>query len=293
MPTWDETTPYTERSTFSKHASVTNALLGVHLVALAAAAIIHFSNSNVFLVACGFQTVPAVFGLEAWRFITFPFVPSLDPESLAVFALFGWLFLRAGNELERNWGGARMLGFCSAMALYGAGAQTLYDVVSGRVEHSPLQFMGGLHAPVLGVLLANALRSPRRPALLFMLVPLRTITLFWLVFGGALIYGVLKYSATVDTQMAYVTPSPIAMFGAVVAAAAYVKLDPRLDRFLEWLDTRRARAKFLEEFELRAQVDVLLDKIQRSGLAALTRQERKTLRRASGLYRPPSRPSHE
>jgi hypothetical protein len=123
MPTWDEITPYTERSTFSRNASVTNALLGVHVVALAAAAVFHFTQSKIFLAACGFQTVPAVFGLEVWRFITFPFAHRIDPASIAVFVVLGWLFIRAGNELERDWGGARMFGFCTALALYGGATQ--------------------------------------------------------------------------------------------------------------------------------------------------------------------------
>ena len=284
MPTWDEATPYTERSTFARHSSVTNALLGVHAIALAVAAVSHFAQWSVFIDATEFQTVPAVFGLQAWRFITYPFAHSLDPGSLAAFAVLGWLFLRAGNELERDWGGARMLGFCSALALYGGAAQASYDVISGAAWDPVLAGMGGFHAPVLGVLLANTLRHPRRPALLFMLVPMRAVTLFWLVFGSSLLYGVLQFRQG---------PSPVAMAGAVAAAYIYSRLDPRLDRFLEWLETRRARARFLEEFELRAQVDLLLEKIQRSGMESLSRQERKVLRRASGLYRPAPRPNHE
>lgn len=284
MPTWDETTPYTERSTFSRHASVTNALVGVHLAALAVAAISHFAQWRVFLEATEFQTLSAVYGLQAWRFITYPFAHSLDPASLATFVVLGWLFIRAGNELEREWGGARMLGFCTAMALYGAAAQAAWDIFSGAAADPLTKGIGGFHAPILGALLAATLRNPRRPVLLFMILPMRAVTFFWLVFGAALLYGVALFQRG---------PSTVAMAGAVAAAWAYSRLDPRLDRFLEWLDTRRARAKFLEEFELRAQVDVLLEKIQHSGMESLSRQERKTLRRASGLYRPPSRPHHE
>lgn len=287
MPTWDETTPYTERSTFSRHASVTNAFIGVHLLALAAAVVFHFAQGRApttFIEACNFQTVPALFGLQAWRFVTFPFAHPIDPASLAVFILLGWLFLKAGNGLERDWGGARMFGFCTAMALYGATAYAVYDIVAGFATDPLAQGIGGFHAPVLGVLLMSALRNPRRPVLFLMLLPMRAITLFWLVFGGSLLYGVLLMGTG---------PSPVAMAGAAGAAWAYARLDPRLDRFLEWLDTRRARAKFLEEFELRAHMDVLLEKIQRSGLGSLTRQELKTLRRASGLYKTPGRPTHE
>jgi hypothetical protein len=287
MPTWDETTPYTERSTISRHASVTNAFIGVHLLALAAAAVFHFAQgrtASAFIDACNFQTIPALYGLQVWRFITFPFAHPIDPASLAVFVLLGLLFLKAGNELERDWGGARMFGFCTAMALYGATAFAGYDILSGSATDPDVQGIGGFHAPVLGVLLMSALRNPRRPVLFLMLLPMRAITLFWLVFGASLLYGVLLMNKG---------PSPVAMAGAAGAAWAYARLDPRLDRFLEWLDTRRARAKFLEEFELRAQMDLLLDKIQRSGMESLTRQERKTLRRASGLYKPQGRSAHE
>ena len=286
MPTWDETTPYTERSTFSRHASVTNALVGVHLAALAVAAISHFAHWRVFLEATEFQTVSAVYGLQVWRFITYPFAHALDPASLVAFVVLGWLFIRAGNELEREWGGARMLGFCSAMALYGAAAQAAWDVLSGAAADPLTKGIGGFHAPILGVLLAATLRNPRRPVLLFMILPMRAVLFFWFVFGATLLYSVPLFRMGNG-------PSPLAIAGAVAAAWAYSRLDPRLDRFLEWLDTRRARAKFLEEFELRAQVDVLLEKIQHSGMESLSRQERRTLRQASGLYRPPARTHHE
>jgi len=280
MPTWDEITPYTERSTFSKHASVTNGLLVVHLVALAAAGVFSLAGWRGFPEAVEFQTLQSVVGLEAWRFITYPYAHVLEPGCLVAFVILGWMFLRAGNELEREWGGARMFGFCLAMALYGGTAHALYEGFRGTFD-TPAR---GLYAPVLGILLANALRNPRKPVLLLMLVPVRAITLFWLVFGSALLFGVFAFKQGA---------SPVAMAGAVAAAWAYTRLDPRLDRFLEWVDTRRARAKFLEEFELRAQVDALLEKIQREGMSALTRPERRILRRASGLYRPPARPNHE
>lgn len=286
MPTWDEITPYTERSTFSKHASVTNALLGVHVLSLATAVVFSLGEWWGFPDAVDFRTIQAIGGLEVWRFITYPFAHPLDPASLVAFAVLGWMFLRAGNELERDWGGARMFGFCAALALYGGAAHAAYDALSPSLDGT-LSKAGGFHAPVLGVLLAHALRNPRRPALLLGLVPMRSITLFWLVFGASLLYGVFLFLPTPRG------PSPVAMAGAVAAAWIYLRLDPRLDRFLEWLDTRRARAKFLEEFELRGQVDVLLEKIQREGMASLTRRERKLLRRASGLYRTPSRSAHE
>jgi hypothetical protein len=98
-----------------------------------------------------------------------------------------------------------------------------------------MPFLGGICAPFLGVLLANALRNARRPALFLMLVPMRTLTVFGLTFAGALLYGafVLAEELTPLAMMGAV----IAMVGTVIAAWAYTRLDPRLDRFLEWLDT--------------------------------------------------------
>ena len=292
MPAWDETTPYTERSTFSRNASVTNAYLGVHVLALAASAVCQLVNWPPYRLSTELRTLPALFDLEVWRFITYPFAHPVDPASLVAFAVLGWLFLKAGNELEREWGGARMFGFCTALALYGGTAHAVYQVARGAAADPLSNGAGGFHAPVIGVLLAQALRNPRRPALLFMLIPTRTITLFWLTFGGALLYGVLV-ALRHEGPIAASLPSPVAMAGAAGAAWVYHRIDPRLDRFLEWLDTRRARARFLEEFELRAQVDVLLEKIQKGGMESLTRQERKALKRASGLYKPQPRDSHE
>ncbi|HTF57979.1 MAG TPA: DUF6576 domain-containing protein, partial [Planctomycetota bacterium] len=146
----------------------------------------------------------------------------------------------------------------------------------------------GFDAPVLGVLLVNALHNPRRPALLFLIVPVRALVLFWVVFVATLLFHV--FTLTLEPSIG---SSPVAVAGAVGVAWMYTVLDPRFDRFLQWLETRHARAQFLEEFELRGQVDAILEKIQRRGMDSLTRRERRLLKRASRLFQTDARRSHE
>jgi membrane associated rhomboid family serine protease len=281
MPTWDEITPYTERSTLSKHASVTNALLSIHLLALGVAVALHIAGREWFLPAVELRVPQTIVGLELWRLFSFPFAHTPEIGPIIVFGLLGWMFYRAGNELEREWGGARMLGFCMAMALYAGLAHALYYILSGAVDDPLRPGARGFEAPVLG-----ALRNPRRPALLFLILPVRAMTLFWAIFVATLLFGVL-------TLEHHIGSSPVAVAGAVAAAWVYTFLDPRFDRLFQWLETRHARAQFLEEFELRGQVDAILEKIQHSGMDSLTRRERRLLKRASRLFQTDARRSHE
>jgi len=286
MPTWDEITPYTERSTLSKHATVTNALLSIHVLALGVAVALQYAGRNWFLPAIELKVPNVISTLEVWRLFSFPFAHTPEIGPVIVFGLLGWMFYRAGNELEREWGGARMLGFCMALALYGGLSHALYSILTGTGADTEKMGARGFAAPVLGVLLVNTLRNPRRPALLFLILPVRALALFWVLFVAVLLYEVLTLEPPIGS-------SPVAVGGAVAAAWLYTVLDPKFDRFFQWLETRQARAQFLEEFELRGQVDAILEKIQRSGMDSLTRRERKLLKRASRLFQTDARRSHE
>jgi hypothetical protein len=82
------------------------------------------------------------------------------------------------------------------------------------------------------------------------------------------------------------------ILGAAAAAVAVEKLEPRLDRWLEGRAIRSERARFLSEVEIRRQVDALLEKIGRDGMASLTRQELRILRAGSEIARRERRQPH-
>jgi membrane associated rhomboid family serine protease len=280
MPTWDEITPYTERSTFAKHASVTNALLVVHGAAFACAAAMRVLGLADVTEALEFKAATAIDRLELWRFLTYPFAHTVDAGPLIAFVLLGWMFCGAGNELEKEWGSARMLAFFAGTALYGAVAHALVQKAGALPDLKAREFYG----PVMAVLLVHAVRHSGRSILLLLLVPVRALTAFWAVFSLTLLYAVL----TLDLGS-----SPVAVAAAAGAGWVYTRLDARLDRLFEALQARAARTQFLEEFEVRREVDGILEKIQRSGMESLTRRERRLLKRASRIFQSDSRRSHE
>lgn len=280
MPTWDEITPYTERSTFAKHASVTNALLVVHAAAFACAAAMRYLDLADFAGALEFKAGAALDRLELWRFLTFPFAHSVEVGPLIAFILLGWMFHSAGNELEKEWGSGRLLAFFAGTALYGAVGHALLQKAGAFPTLKAREFYG----PVMAVLLVHALRHPGRATLLLLIVPVRAVTAFWAVFSLTLLYAVLTHD---------LGSSPVAVAAAAGAGWVYSRLDPRLDRLFESLQSRAARSQFLEEFEVRREVDGILDKIQRSGMDSLTRRERRLLKRASRIFQSDARRSHE
>lgn len=270
MPAWDEISPTTERDARTVRPVVTIALIALH-----AAGFLLVAGSHLLKPLAGIAPTLAYSHVEAlsgrvWQFATYTFVHPVEPIPAILWLVLGlYLLYDRGRALERDLGRARLLALYSGATVWGAAAHSTYQVAATSPVPA-LDFAG----PVFALLLVHALRTPDRTTLFLLVIPLRALTAAW-VAGAMLLAGGILF---LEYGM-----SPFALAGSALFAIAMAKIEPRLDRRLDEWGARRQRAAFVEEVELRREVDRLLAKISSEGLDALTPIERRTLKRASRL----------
>lgn len=200
-----------------------------------------------------------VFHGEVWRLLGFGLVHS-QAWQLVANALILWIVAR---RIEERWGTARFLSLCAACSL-----ATAAIALPGCVGRQPYIGASGM---VLGLVLTYAWVFGRK----------RTAA----GLPAVQLAGVLALIA----GMAAFQPPPLtatwgAAGGGVLAAAAWLSVEPLA---LRWRVARSRRLRIRRQCriaEMRDVVDGILDKINQGGMEGLTRQELLTLRRASRLY---------
>ncbi|MBI4563659.1 MAG: rhomboid family intramembrane serine protease [Planctomycetes bacterium] len=271
MAPWDETTPATERFTFSYHVTCTNILIGISLLSLGAAVLARPLGYPDPTGALAFTSEAALHRFQVWRFLTYSFAHALEPGPLIGFALCSFILYRWGHELEWDWGWPRFLAFYLGAAAYGALAHATFQALTAQPVLPALDGYG----PALAVMLAHAFQPSKRPVLFLMLLPIPPLLAFALSLGAAVL---------VSAGFIQVGTSPFTVAGASLAGWGYLVLDPRMDRLLDAWEIRRTRSRTVREAEAHRDVDRLLDKIQRTGMASLSARERRILKRASRYY---------
>jgi len=278
MPTWDEITPFTERDTRNKWNAV-NVLIGANIAGLILPAVMMFANKPVLEDLLPFHWDQGIKSGWIWQFFTYTFWHPVDEAarntpgllwSLVNLVIGSYILHTVGRDLEQEWGWPRFAVFYFATGAYGAVAHAFFQGI-GSSDVKAVDFLG----PVLSIFLVMGLKSPDRRVLFFFFFPMRLITAALLAIGIVVVVTLVMFHKGV---------SPVATLGAVAAAFAIHKLEPRIDAWLDQRDQRRAREKFLDEFELKRQVDAILDKINKQGMDSLTSHERRLLKRASRLY---------
>jgi len=208
----------------------------------------------------------------AWQAVTYMFLHGGIMHLLFnMFAL--WVF---GSEVERSMGPRRYAvfwffcgigaGLCSLVAAWG----------------SPVSVVGASGA-IFGVLLAYGVFFPDRPVtlLLFLVVPV-TLTARWLVaiFAGVEALILLSQNGRGAGHVAHL--------GGLVFAGIFLRGPGLVEAMLSALRRRKslARARSLdrvgsERRRLQEEIDSLLEKISRQGMAGLSEEERRRLYSAS------------
>ena len=279
MPLWEDTTHDTDTRTRPRGLSAVNVLLALNIVGFVATGFLVRENADA-LAFLEFAPRQAIGRLWLWQFFTYPFVQVISFWFPFAFIPAAYGLFTLGGELEARIGPRRLLIAYFATAAYGALAHAAAEyLLHPAAKETPAL---SLLAPVYGTLLLAALRFPERPLLLMFVFPLRTLT-------GVLLMGVLLLAFCAIYFPAAVAP----LLGAAAAAVALEKLEPRLDRWRENRSLRRERDTFLSEVETRRQVDLLLEKISREGMASLTRRELRVLRAGSDLARRDRERAHE
>jgi len=267
MPTWDEITPDIQRSTRTFQFTCTNILILLNVVGFILSGILPRLFGIPILEVLAFDAHQATTSLRLWQFITYSFVQSVDLWFMIWFVFHAYILYLFGNELERELGARRFLTLYLSYAAYGALAHALYQFASGSTVVAL-----SLFAPVFGVLMAYALRNPQRPILFFFVIPMKLMTAVLLSGGILVFYCIISFHEGL---------SPASILGAGMAAFAIHHLAPRIDRWTQKRRTEVGQDRILDDIELRRNVDQVLEKISREGMGALTRTERKLLKRAS------------
>jgi len=234
-----------------------------------------------------------------WQFLTYGFTHDKAFSHIFFNMLTLWFF---GREIENLYGRAEFPRLYLVLIVAGGVLWSLTNVLSGSPEFG----LVGASGAVVGIFLLFCLHFPRRTILLFFFLPVPA----W--FAGLFlivpdILGALQVST--DGRIAY----SVHLTGAILAALYYyqgwnfgralraIGWEGIVDRWHMWTQRRpRLRVRrpttdaFTEDVDddgdgelekLEREVDRILDKVAREGTESLTRQERRTMQRASQLFR--------
>ncbi len=273
MPAWDEITPSTERSgTVARRLTATNVLIGLNAVGFVVAVLSDAFKFHALRDAAQFSFESAVGKGWIWQFLTYTFLHPIQPlPNLLPMLVAGYLLFERGSELERDLGWRRFLALYFGASIYGA---VMHAAVQATFGWGPEGIVPAtdFYGPVIAVVLVHAMRAPERTSLFLLIFPLKALTSAVLTSAVFLLYGAFVFKAGV-----------FSLAGGAIFAFAMTAIEPRVDAWLDAAATRRERARFLQEVEIRREVDRILDKISREGMDSLSSQERHLLKQASRL----------
>jgi membrane associated rhomboid family serine protease len=284
--------------TFTERGRVCRWLIGINVIAFivqiltvstGAFSEIHFTE--------WFQLdVERVLHGQVWRLLTYAFLH--DPNEILhiVFnMLFLWWF---GSDVEDLYGPREFLVFY-LLACFVGGLLFFLSSVAWMLDMTPCL---GASAGVLAVMVLCAIHYPRRTLLLFFLIPVP----LWLF-----VVFCVSADAFVFLNKAKNGTAVAAHLGGALFAGLYYRLHWRLvdwlPEFRQWRQWRRnlfrprlrvyreeeprtpvhvpAAAGRVDEEQLEAKMDAILEKISRVGKENLTEGERELLLRASEVFR--------
>lgn len=217
--------------------------------------------------------VPAmVFKGWIWQPVTYLFIHG-SFFHLLFNMLFLWMF---GNELERLWGTREFLKY---YFLTGVGA----GLCVAAVKFGSMIPTIGASGAVLAVILAFGLTFPEMTLYLYFIIPIKAKYFVWLALAFEFFFTLYPAGDAV---------SHLAHLGGMMIGLLYLQHDKFVRIAARWLKRRmdrrrveRQKKMFIEEERVRAEVDELLDKINRIGLQNLTKDERRRLDDASRYLR--------
>lgn len=220
----------------------------------------------------GFVPREAVGGLHVWQFVTYMFLHGSFAH-IAVNMFYLWMF---GTSVEGAWGSRPFLWYYLVCGVGGAILTWITGPGSGVA-------MIGASAAALGVLTAFTLMYPDRQVLVWFVIPVRIKVLFWFLVAIDLLAA---FNGRQDGIAHF------AHLGGVLSGWLYLKQDWRLGAFGRRVRGQRARQKMERNAERTrrqemdrdarmAEVNRILEKINREGMDALTEEELRILREAS------------
>lgn len=201
--------------------------------------------------------------IQVWRLITFQFLHA-GPWHL-IYNMFVLFFF--GPILERLWGSRTFLRFYLISGALGAIVYTLLVLINAMPALPMVGASGGLYA----VLMAVAIMFPNLVVLLYGLIPIRMAWLVVLV----IILSLLRFAAGENAggEAAHLT--------GLAAGALYVLYKPWFTRSRMQRKSGSWKQKMEQEREFEAEVDRILQKVNREGIQSLSEKEKQTLQEAT------------
>jgi membrane associated rhomboid family serine protease len=228
-----------------------------------------------------------------WQFVTYGFAHMSFPRYTHIlFNMLGLWFL--GRDIEQTYGPKEFLRLYLVMIVLGGVVWSATSMAQGLGPHSQLV---GASGAVTGIVLLYALNFPRRTLLLMFVLPVPA----WAVGVIIVVTNLFGYAGQNNDNIAY----GVHLAGAGFALAYHYfrwnlggLFDGRVS--LGWLKRRPNlrvhnpdrvddRAS-LDDDDLSAEEDRILEKIHREGLDSLSRKERSILEAASRRYQKHRRP---
>jgi membrane associated rhomboid family serine protease len=189
----------------------------------------------------------------------------------------GLMLFFFGRMAEQRLGAKRFIRFCLAAAVSASLAFLLESALLDQIHP-----MLGASGVALGLIVLVAFWYPRMTILLFFVLPMP----LWVVAALAVV---------IDLFMLIELPGGIAHsahLGGALYGLLYFKYGGRIERIFQSIDNlaenqrRKKEQRSRErEAELRREVDRILDKVNREGMAALSKEERRFLKEASEKLR--------
>jgi membrane associated rhomboid family serine protease len=211
------------------------------------------------------RSIPAA--LQLWRLVSYQFLHASGWHVLL--NMVGLFFL--GPTLERSWGSRKFLIFYLSCGVAGGAFFTILCLIHPAWA-APLI---GASGSILGMLAACAILFPQFVVFIFIFpVPIRVA-----VFAFTVLY-ILNILAWGDNA-----GGDACHLAGMAAGAAYVLSQSWRDRFASKIQVKRWERTIADEQELRIELDRILEKVHKSGLHSLTRQEKNTLKDATEIER--------
>jgi membrane associated rhomboid family serine protease len=221
-----------------------------------------------------FNVEQGIFGLQLWRVVTYQFLHA-GLFHILVNMLVLYFF---GPLMEQWWGSRRFLAFYLLCGISGAILMTILAPLLPLI--STRDMLVGASGSIFGILIGGAMLFPhQRVMLLIPPIPMSLRTLAFVLLG--------------ITALQLIAGANSGGNAAHLGGAALGFLFVKNPRWLDWADTvstpaakGRVKQKFAEVQKAQRQredqeVDRILDKVKEHGIQSLTKQEKKTLSRAT------------
>ena len=206
----------------------------------------------------------AIGKLWLWQFVTYMFLHSISsPWHLIFNMLVLWMF---GSEVERAMGTRKFLYMYFTAGIFAGIFCCLFT------PNSPII---GASGAIFAVEIAFAMFFPNT-TVIFYIFPIKAKYLV-MIFAGITVISCIMPASGSTAHFAHL--------GGLIYGFLFIRYEPRFSSFLLSWQNQQQKKEYQKDEDVKRQVDILLDKVNRGGMKSLTRRERNFLRSASKRYR--------